>query len=225
MGTLHLTRRGFLVAAGSAACLAVLRPRIARAMAVPLNDFKTTMTTMFWVGEQADAENAYIPNHQSYWDKDWLASFGGVDDPWHRNGHWPAGFAPKENPFYVALPYGEFAEQNQLKAEASDKRHPLVSPRARSPAEEPLGRDPLQWALLLRAMAGCRSVRRGRLRVRVRRRQRAAQHFRRRGRVGSVSSGLASPRHDRQCADRMAFRGSIGGSGRTLDRNRHQVRQ
>jgi hypothetical protein len=120
MGTLHLTRRGFLVAAGSAACLAVLRPRIARAMAVPLNDFKTTMTTMFWVGEQADAENAYIPNHQSYWDKDWLASFGGVDDPWHRNGHWPAGFAPKENPFYVALPYGEFAEQNQLKAEASD---------------------------------------------------------------------------------------------------------
>jgi len=89
-------------------------------MAVPLNDFKTTMTTMFWVGEQADAENAYIPNHESYWDKDWLASFGGVDDPWHRNGHWPAGFAPKENPFYVALPYGEFAEQNQLKAEASD---------------------------------------------------------------------------------------------------------
>ena len=89
-------------------------------MAVPLNDFKTTMTTMFWVGEQADAENAYIPNHESYWDKDWLASFGGVDDPWHRNGHWPAGFAPKENPFYVALPYGEFAEQNLGTVVAAD---------------------------------------------------------------------------------------------------------
>ena len=36
---------------------------------------------MFWVGEPADAANAFISNTQSYWDKDWLANFGGVDDP------------------------------------------------------------------------------------------------------------------------------------------------
>jgi hypothetical protein len=71
-------------------------------------EFKAAMTTLFWVGEPSDAENNFIPNHESYWDHDWQASYGGVDDPEHRNNYWPAGFRPKENPFYVALPYGEF---------------------------------------------------------------------------------------------------------------------
>jgi hypothetical protein len=79
---------------------------------------KVTMTTLFWVGEPSNDENAFIPNHESYWDKDWQASYGGIDDPERRNGHWPAGFKPKENPFYVALPYGEFGEANALKLEA-----------------------------------------------------------------------------------------------------------
>jgi hypothetical protein len=87
-------------------------------MAATASDFKTTMTTMFWVGEPADAENAFIPNHESYWDKDWLANFGGVDEPWPRNRHWPLGFTPKENPFYVALPYGEFLDDGMLKTKA-----------------------------------------------------------------------------------------------------------
>ena len=80
--------------------------------------FKVTMTTLFWVGEPSNDENAFIPNHESYWDKDWQASYGGIDDPERRNGPWPAGFKPKENPFYVALPYGEFGEANALKLEA-----------------------------------------------------------------------------------------------------------
>jgi len=47
-------------------------------------------------------------------------SFGGVDDPEHRNGHWPAEFKPNENPFYVALPFGEFESEsgNELRADA-----------------------------------------------------------------------------------------------------------
>ena len=80
--------------------------------------FKSAITTVFWVGEPSNAENNFIPNHQSYWDKDWQASYGGVDDPEHRNGHWPAGFRPKENPFYVALPYGEFTDADLLKISA-----------------------------------------------------------------------------------------------------------
>jgi len=46
-------------------------------------------------------------------------SFGGVDDPEHRNGHWPAEFKPNENPFYVALPFGEFESEsgNEFRAE------------------------------------------------------------------------------------------------------------
>jgi hypothetical protein len=43
-----------------------------------------------------------------YWDQHWQTSYGGVDDPDRRNGYWPADFTPRENPFYVALPYGEF---------------------------------------------------------------------------------------------------------------------
>jgi hypothetical protein len=72
------------------------------------NEFKSTVTTLFWVGEPSDPENAFIPNDVSYWDKDWQLNYGGVDDPHNRNGFWPADFRPKENPFYVALPYGEF---------------------------------------------------------------------------------------------------------------------
>jgi hypothetical protein len=81
-------------------------------------DFKPTMTTLFWVGEPSNAQNNFIPNKASYWDKDWQVRYGGVDDPERRNGYWPSDFRPKENPFYVALPYGEFGTRNQLKITA-----------------------------------------------------------------------------------------------------------
>ena len=99
-------RRELLIAAGglvtSVACPGLILP--ARAIA----PFKETVTTLFWVGEASGEENAFIPNDQSYWDQDWQDHYGGVDDPESRSGHWPADFKPKENPFYVALPYGEF---------------------------------------------------------------------------------------------------------------------
>jgi hypothetical protein len=82
--------------------------------------FKSTITTLFWVGEPSNAENASIPNHESYWDPDWKAHYGGVDDPKRRKGYWPAKFRPRENPFYVALPYGEFTDADRLKREAKD---------------------------------------------------------------------------------------------------------
>ena len=73
-----------------------------------------------WVGEPSDADNDFIPNDVSYWDNQWQLSFGGVDDPEHRNGYWPAEFKPNENPFYVALPFGEFESEsgNEFRADA-----------------------------------------------------------------------------------------------------------
>jgi hypothetical protein len=56
------------------------------------------MTTLFWVGERSNPENDFIPNNESYRDKDRQASCDVVVDPERRNGHWPAGFKPKENP-------------------------------------------------------------------------------------------------------------------------------
>jgi hypothetical protein len=81
---------------------------------------KQTMTTLFWVGEPADSDNAFIANHKSYWDKDWQKDFGGVDHPERRNGYWPAEFRPKENPFYAALPFGEFTDTGDLKPQARE---------------------------------------------------------------------------------------------------------
>lgn len=65
--------------------------------------------TVFWAGEDASTENAYITNVESAWDDDWVTHFGGVDDPDHRHGYHPADFTPLENPFYVALPYTDFS--------------------------------------------------------------------------------------------------------------------
>lgn len=81
----------------------------------PAASYKTVMTTLFWVGEPAGSENDYISNQQSYWDEDWQGSFGGIDDPADRCGYQPCAFEPQENPFYFALPYGEYAPDYGLK--------------------------------------------------------------------------------------------------------------
>lgn len=75
--------------------------------------------TVFWVGEPASADNDQIANAASYWDVDWQRHFGGFDDPESRtpDGRRPTAFEPAENPFYVALPYGEITEDDTVKAD------------------------------------------------------------------------------------------------------------
>ena len=74
--------------------------------------------TIFWIGEEGNEENDYIPNLQSVWDDEWLEHYGGVDDPDNRNGYFPADFTPLENPFYYALPYNDFDENGEREADA-----------------------------------------------------------------------------------------------------------
>ena len=76
-------------------------------------------TTVFWVGERADADNGDIPNVASAWDDEWQRHFGGVDDPDRRTGFRPAAFASKENPFYVALPYNDYDSEGNKKRDAA----------------------------------------------------------------------------------------------------------
>lgn len=78
------------------------------------------VTTIFWVGEAADGDNGYIANRSSAWDEKWLESFGGTDNQASRNGYYPAGFTPKENAFYFALPYNDVDEQGNRKSTASN---------------------------------------------------------------------------------------------------------
>jgi hypothetical protein len=76
-------------------------------------------TTVFWVGEQS-VVNAAISNEQSAWDSDWFASYGGYDDPSLQSRHnfVPIDFLPRQNPFYVALPYNDVDDQHHTKPEA-----------------------------------------------------------------------------------------------------------
>jgi hypothetical protein len=82
--------------------------------------FKQAVTTLFWIGEEANGDNGYISNKRSHWDTEWVSSFGGVDDPRRRKGFSPASFRPKENPFYVALPFADTDENNVFKERAKE---------------------------------------------------------------------------------------------------------
>ena len=66
------------------------------------------VTTVFWVGEKPTQNNP-VPNTKSAWDANWVISYGGFDDPDanHRRNYIPANFTPRQNPFYVALPYND----------------------------------------------------------------------------------------------------------------------
>ncbi|MBV9998667.1 MAG: hypothetical protein JO015_06085 [Verrucomicrobia bacterium] len=67
------------------------------------------VATVFWVGEAAGPHNP-VPNDASAWDRQWLKTFGGIDNPRDRTGVFPARFLPKRNPFYVALPFNDLLE-------------------------------------------------------------------------------------------------------------------
>lgn len=66
------------------------------------------VTTVFWAGEQPTARNP-TPNHASCWDPQWATNYGGFDnpDPAARRNFVPIAFTPRQNPFYIALPYND----------------------------------------------------------------------------------------------------------------------
>ena len=69
---------------------------------------RNIVTTVFWVGEQPTKNNP-VPNCKSSWDQHWHKNFGGYDnpDPATRRNFLPKKFIPRQNPFYVALPYND----------------------------------------------------------------------------------------------------------------------
>jgi hypothetical protein len=71
------------------------------------------VTTVFWVGEAASANNP-VHNRSSSWDLNWATSYGGYDnpEPSARKNYMPVAFTPKQNPFYFALPYNDVTHGN-----------------------------------------------------------------------------------------------------------------
>jgi hypothetical protein len=66
------------------------------------------VTTVVWIGE-TPAGNNPVPNRSSAWDSNWARNFGGSDspEPGERRGFIAAGFIPRQNPFYIALPFND----------------------------------------------------------------------------------------------------------------------
>lgn len=66
------------------------------------------VTTTFWIGERPTKNNP-TPNHASSWDSQWAQHYGGTDSPDRddRRNFRPVSFTPRQNPFYVALPYND----------------------------------------------------------------------------------------------------------------------
>jgi len=77
-------------------------------------------TTIFWIGERPTTNNP-VPNDRSSWDPNWFSNYGGYDDPnsKSRKDFIPMSFLPRQNPFYVALPYND-VEGGHTKPEAKD---------------------------------------------------------------------------------------------------------
>jgi len=78
------------------------------------------VTTTFWVGEKP-SENNPVPNRKSCWDPKWAANYGGTDSPKRSDRldtFIPRDFTPRQNPFYVALPYNDMTSKG-LKSDAA----------------------------------------------------------------------------------------------------------
>jgi len=73
--------------------------------------------TVFWVGEPI-GNGSSEDNALSCWDDRWQEHYGGYDDPFNRNGYYPADFMPQDQNFYVSVPYDDFDDEGR-KASAS----------------------------------------------------------------------------------------------------------
>ena len=71
------------------------------------------VTTTFWIGEKPSGHNP-VPNRKSCWDVNWVKNYGGTDSPQRErraSNFAPLGFAPQQNPFYIALPYNDMTSK------------------------------------------------------------------------------------------------------------------
>ena len=123
---------------------------------------KNIVTTTFWIGEKPTPNNP-VPNHKSSWDANWAQNYGGTDTPdrSRRTSEFiPDSFMPRQNPFYIALPYND-KTSNGHKPEAKQvipwfKKE--VQRASRIGLQEPVDCHPQRRSRLLRAMGRCGTV-------------------------------------------------------------------
>ena len=196
--------------------------------------------TVFWIGEPVGSGSTEN-NSVSAWDDEWLRHYGGVDDPWslrtRANDYFPSTFTPKENPFYVDLPYNDFDDSGVPRADRL-----AVVPWAKEYAAElarrgargrPFSLLKNRWVKLirarprlLRAVGGQRPVRLRRREVRVRDARRAAEEPAReelgyRRLAGRPRLPRLSGQEQRREPGHLAVRRRSGRTERAVEARRH----
>jgi len=105
---------------GGAAMPRVFAPTMPR-LSYSIYPWKTEISaTIFWIGEEPTPNNP-TPNNKSSWDVNWQQNYGGFDNPDATKrtvNYTPAAFIPKQNPFYLALPYNDVIDSQTTKSEA-----------------------------------------------------------------------------------------------------------
>jgi len=122
IGAMSVSRQAMNPTVNNANLPRVFTPTLPRASYTRYPWKTDIMATVFWVGE-LPTENNPTPNTKSSWDTNWVANFGGFDnpDPTKRVSHpeyRPAAFVPRQNPFYVALPYNDVQDYRTTKPSA-----------------------------------------------------------------------------------------------------------
>jgi len=71
---------------------------------------RNILTTIFWIGESPTVANPKA-KASSAWDTEWQLDYGDYDppNPLMRRNFIPVDFTPKQNPFYIQLPYSDVA--------------------------------------------------------------------------------------------------------------------
>ena len=151
-------RRTVRLAALGAALAAAASPAGSAGAPAPRYPAHTGITaTVFWIGEpvgNGSTEN----NAVSAYDDDWRAHYGGTDPvaPARRYPYFPP-FRPRENPFYLDLPYDDFTDSGDPRGD----RAAVPWSRAATPqlaaaraAGKPYSLMKNRWVELWRVVAG-----------------------------------------------------------------------
>jgi hypothetical protein len=103
------------VAAASGAASALGAPHARDAPTYPVHTNITA--TVFWIGEPV-GNGSSEDNALSAYDDQWKAHYGGFDDyrSVRRSPYFPS-FKPRENPFYLDVPYNDFADNASPRAD------------------------------------------------------------------------------------------------------------
>lgn len=115
---------------------------------------KNITATVFWVGEPI-GNGSSEDNSISAWDDTWEADYGGYDDYSYirtaANNYFPTAFIPKENPFYLDLPYNDYTNNGNRKTNAMTVV-PWANTKTWGPYESMLKN---QWVKLIRNGMTC----------------------------------------------------------------------